>query len=81
MPQHVEFSACLWKTRKPEVFVLHMFCYRSTLQHEVDKKLSNDDVRYQGQGTSVEPVCIEDYISVSLLKPLIPQDMENVILR
>ena len=81
MPQHVEFSACLWKTRKPEEFVLHLFCYPSTLQHEVDEKLSNDDVRYQGQGTSLETVCIGDKIFVSLLKPLIPQNDENAFLR
>ena len=81
MPQYVEFSACLLKTRKPEEFVLHMFCFPSTFQHEVDKKLSNNDVRYQGQGTSLEPLCIGDKISVSLLKPLISQDEENAFLR
>ena len=77
MPQHVKFSACLCKTDVPELFVLPMFCYPSTLQHEVDKKLSKDDVLYQGQGTSLEPVCIGDKILVSVLKPLVSQDGET----
>lgn len=77
MPQHVKFSAGLCKTDDPGLFVLLGFCYPSTLQDEVNKELSKDDVLYQGKGTSLEPVCIGDKILVSLSKQLIPQDKET----
>lgn len=79
MPQQVEFSACICETDFLGRFVLQMFCYPKMLQDEVDKKLSQDDVVYKGQGTSLEPVCKGDKIWASVLESFIlnDEDAEN----
>lgn len=74
MPQQVEFSASICESNVRGQFVLEMFCYPKMLQREVDKKLSEDDVVYQGQGTSLEPLCKGDEIWASVLESFIPKD-------
>lgn len=60
----MHFLACLRKTSVLDTYILSLYCYPNCKQLEVEKNLSICEISYKGEGTSKEPVCVEDEIVV-----------------
>ena len=76
-PQYVRFFTCLCETSVRGHFGLKLFCYPQKLQHDVNQQISKCIVPYIGEGNSLEPICGEEKILVSLSDAIIPQGSDE----
>ena len=76
-PQYARFFTCLCGTSVPGHFGLKLFCYPQKLQHDVNQQISKCIVPHIGEGTSLEPICGEEEILVSLSEAIIPQSSDE----
>ena len=73
-PQYARFLTCLCETSVDGHFGLKLFCYPQKLQKDVNRQISNYNVLQRGEGSSGEPVRVEEKILVFLSEAIIPQD-------
>ena len=65
--QRAGFLASLCDRKKPSDFLLTLSCFPTYMKTQVKTDLSKSySVRFQGQGTSLEPLCKEDQAFISL---------------